>query len=207
MNLDDWQLIFISVCLVLVLIACGPVVVALLPSMEESFFVLAVLGEEDMAEHYYPDDDPRIEVGEEVHWKIYLNNRMGEVKYIAVRVKLLNSTMLNPNSSSLTPSSAPVVHEIRRVILDNETWFYPFFWSINNTEFINSSLEIKLLIVNSESVVTRSIAEEDFNYRFIFELWVYDENLKDFRFGWGHGEEFRCAWNQVWFNANSAISR
>jgi hypothetical protein len=46
MSLDDSHLVFVSVCLVLINIACIPVVMALTPCRKESFFALAVLGEE-----------------------------------------------------------------------------------------------------------------------------------------------------------------
>ena len=38
----------------------------------------------------------------------------------------------------------------------------------------------------------------------VFKLG-YDEGFEDFRFGWRYGDELRCAWNQVWFNATSAV--
>ena len=207
MSLDDWHLVFVSVCLVLVLAACAPVAVALLPSREEPFFALAILGEEGMAELYYPGDDPRIEVGEEVRWTIYLYNHMGGAQYAAVRVKLLNSTVLAPNSTSCNPSPAPVVYEIRRVLLDNETWLYPFSWTIKDVEPVSDFLEITQLSINGASVGTRAIAEGGFNYRFIIELWVFDEDFHDFRFSWRYRDELHCAWNQVWFNATSSGSR
>ena len=70
MNLDDWHLVFVSACLVVVLVVCAPVALAYLPRRGEPFMALALLGEEGMAEHYYPDDDPSIEVGEEVSWTV-----------------------------------------------------------------------------------------------------------------------------------------
>ena len=200
MSLDDWHLVFVSVCLMLVLAASAPVAVALLPSREESFFALAVLGEEGMAESYYPEDDPRIEVGEEIHWTIYLYNHMGETQYVAVRVKLLNTTVLSPNSTLCSPSPSPVVYEVRRVLMDNVTWLYPFSWSIEDIELVGDFLEIKFLTVNGAPIGTRAISEMDLNYRLVFELWVYDVDLQDFRFGWRYGDEMRCAWNQIWFN-------
>ena len=206
MSLDDWHLVFVSVCLVLVLAVCSPLAMAYLPRRGEPFFALAVLGEEGMAEHYYPGDDPLIEVGEEVRWTLYLYNHVGEAQYVAVRVKLLNSTMLAPNSTSCSPSPAPVVYEVRRVMMDNETWLYPFSWSIEDVEPVGDFLEIKQLSMNGGPIGTRSVAEGGSNYRFIIELWVYDEDFKDLQFGWRYGDELRCAWNQIWFNAALTVS-
>jgi hypothetical protein len=202
MDLDDWHLVFVSVCLIIMLAASAPVVVAFLPSQDEHFFALAVLGEEGMAEHYYPDDDPNIEVGEDVHWTIYLLNHMGEIQYIALKVKLLNSTMIAPNSTSFTPSSALVVCEVKRVMLNNETWFFPFSWTISDVVQHGDLIDIRSLSVNGEAVDPHSSALLGSDYRVVIELWVYNENLKEFRFGWVDGNEMRCAWNQIWFNLN-----
>jgi hypothetical protein len=203
LDLDDWHLVFVSVCLVLILVACIPVVMAFLPSREEPFLVLALLGEEGMAEHYYPDDDPWIEVGEEVHWTVYLYNHMGETKYVAVRVKLLNSTILAPNSTLCVPSPAPMVYEVRQVIMHNQTWLFPFSWSILKLERVGDFLDIRSFSANGDSIDMHAVALYGYNYRIVLELWVYDEGLKDFRFGWRYGDELRCAWNQVWFNATT----
>ena len=200
LSLDDWHLVFASVCLVLVLAVCSPLVLAYLPSRDEPFFALAVLGEEGMAEHYYPDDDPQIEVGEEVNWTLYLYNHMGKAQYVAVRVKFLNSTMLAPNSTSVSPSPAPVVFEVRRVLLDNETWLFPFFWAVLDVEQIDDFLEIRSLYLNDEVIDTHTIAMQGYSFRVIFELWVYDKDFEDLRFGWVNGDEMRCTWNQIWFN-------
>ena len=200
MSLDEWHLVFVSVCLVLVIAACAPVVLAYMKIGEEQFFALAVLGEEGMVEKYYPDDDPNIEVGEEIHWSLYLYNHMGETQYVAVRVKLLNSTMAAPNSTSCSPSPAQVFYEVRRVLFDNETWLHPFSWSIENVGPVGNFLNIELLSVNDENIETNFISKDGNNILIVLELWVYDESLNDFQFGWSSGDELRCAWNQIWFN-------
>jgi hypothetical protein len=203
MNLDNWHLIFVSTSMILVVVASIPLITAYLPSTEEPFFALALLGEEGMAEHYYPQDNPNLIVGEEVHWTIYLYNHVGEVQYVAVQVKLLNSSMPAPNSTSCTPSPAPVVYEVRRVMLDNETWLHPLIWSIEEISSFEDFVEIERLSMNDGSFETDVFAEKGINYRFVFELWVYDESLSEFQFGWSYGYELRSAWNQIWFNSTS----
>ena len=204
MSLDDWHLVFVSVCMVLVLAACVPVVMAYLPERNEPFMALAVLGDEGMAEKYYPGDDPNIEVGEEVRWTLYLYNHMGEARYVAVRVKLLNSTMLAPNSTSCTPSAAPVVYETRRVLLDNETLLYPLDWGLLEVGGEGDLVSIEGLMINGGSLQTGVEAVHGYNFRVVLELWVYEEASEDLTFGWASGEESRCAWNQIWFNVTSA---
>ena len=201
MSLDDWRLFFVSVCMVLMLGVFGPFVMAYFPRGEERFFALAVLGEEGMAEKYYPDDDSNVSVGENVHWILYLYNHMGEAQYVAVRVKLLNSTTPTANSTSCAPSPAPVVYEIRDVLLNNETRLYPFTWSTEEVGWIGDFVGINLLSVNGDLVEVDVCSRDGVDFRFVFELWVFDEKSDDFRFGWSYGDESRCVWNQIWFNA------
>ena len=204
MSLDDWHLVFVSVCLILIFAACAPVIMTLAPIREEPFMALAVLGEEGMVEHYYPDDDPEIEVGEEVHWTLYLNNHMGEAQYVSLRMKLLNSTMSAPNSTTCSQSPASAIYEVRRVLLDNGTWIYPFTWSIVDVERVGDFIMVTQLSANKNFIEIEAIAKDGYNFRFVLELWVYDSDLKDFKFGWSSGDELRCAWTQIWFNATSA---
>ena len=207
MNLDEWHLVFFSVCLALVLVSCAPVVGTLLPGREESFFALAVLGEDGNTDSYYPNDDPLIKVREEVHWIIYLNNHIGEVQYVAVRMKLLNSTMLAPNATSFNPSPAPVIFESRRFLMDDETWFFPFSWSILSAEQAGEYLYITSVLMNGEIVDAHVVALHGFNYRLVLELWVYDEELRDFRFSGNFNDEVVCVWNQLWFNVTSSFNQ
>ena len=201
MNLDDWHLVFVSVCLVLMLGVFGPIAMAYFPRGQERFFALAVLGEEGMADKYYPGDDPNIGVGETVNWTLYVYNHMGEAQYVAVRVKLLNSTMLPPNSTVCVPSPAPMVYEIRDVLVNNETRLHPFRWSVEEFGGFGDFVGVSLLSVNGDLVEADAFSRDGYNFRLVFELWVFDEKLDDFRFGWSSGDEPRCVWNQVWFNS------
>jgi len=205
MSLDDWHLAFVSVCLLVSLAACAPVAMTYLPRRIEPFMALAVLGEEGMSEHYYPGDDPEIDLGEPVSWTLYLYNHMGEARYVSVRLKRLNARMAAPNSTSCSPSPAPAAYEVRRVLLDNETWLYPLSWSIEDVYVVGDYLEIEGLSVNGAVVETHALAGGGDSFRIVLELWVYDEGSNEFRFGWSYGDETRCAWNQIWFNSTSTV--
>ena len=200
MSLDDWRLVFVSVLLILMLGVFGPIAMAYLPRGQEKYFALAVLGEEGMAEKYYPDDDPDIGVGEDVTWTLYVYNHMGEAQYVAVRMKLLNSTTPTANSTSCVPSPAPMVYEIKDVLLNNETRLYPFTWSIEEAGRFGDFVGINRLSLNYDLVEADVYSMDGYNFRLVFELWVFDEKLDDFRFGWSCGDESRCVWNQLWFN-------
>ena len=59
--------------------------------------------------------------------------------------------------------------------------------------------------MNGDLVQTSVFAEDGYNFRIILELWFYDEGLNEFQFGWGYGDELRCAWNQIWFNSTILV--
>lgn len=205
MSLDDWHIFFVSVCLFLVLITCSPLISAYMPKRGERFLTLALLGEEGMAELYYPENDPSIEVNEVVHWTLYLNNHMGETEYVAVRVKLINSTMSAPNNILCSPSSAPIIYEFQRVIMHNETCYFPLSWSIFKVKQNSNFLNVDSITINGDIIDTNVDALHGYFFRFVIELWTYDEMLGDFRFGWNNYDEEQCTWNQVWFNVTSIV--
>ena len=171
-----------------------------LPERGESFLALALLGEGGMAENYYPNDDPEIEIGEELHWNIYLYNHMAEAKYVAMRLKILNSTTIAPNSTSCSPSPVPVIYEVRHVILNNETWLHPLSWSLNEVSRDGDITNIESIMIDDNIFNTDIKDTSRGSFRMILELWVYDESLEYFVFGWKASDEPRCAWNQIWFN-------
>lgn len=201
MNLEDWRVVFLSFCFI-IMIAIGLNFLWMYPPKRgESFLALALLGEGEMAEQYYPDDDPGIEMGDELHWTVYIYNHMAEAKYIALRVKLLNSTISPPNSTSCTPAPVPVIYEVRQVIMNNETWLHPINWSLNEVRREGNATIIESLMVNENKIIANLQDSSGGSFRMILELWVYDESSEDFLFGWKASEESRCAWNQMWFQA------
>lgn len=206
MSLDGWRrgLIYAVIISLLSLVALvyAPLVLAHL-SRDEPFFALGILGKEGKAEHYYPGGDPNIEVGEQVYWVIYLYNHMGGPRYVALRFKLLNSTMPSPEADGGAPSRAPAFIEVRRVLANNETILLPFSWSIEGAQVIGDSTIIRRLSAMGETYETYAVAREGHNFRVVIELWIYDERTGDFDFGWSHGGESHGPWVQIWFNATS----
>jgi uncharacterized membrane protein len=203
MSIDDWQLVFISVILVLVIVINIPLVMKYIPNSNESFMSLAILGEKVMAENYYPENNPNIELNNNVDWNLYLYNHMDKSKYILVNVKITNSSILSPNSTTCAPSPASSVYQIRRILLDNETLITPFSWRINNISNTGKSVKINTFSLNRDTINTDVMAINGYNFRIIFELWVYNKEVKEFQFGWKYGEETNCAWTQIWFNSTS----
>lgn len=200
MSLSHERLIVISICVMLILVSFAPAIAAYLPSREEHFFALAVLGENQMADRYYPEQDSNIKIGEDVHWFIYLHNNMGDAQYVAIRVKLTNSTTPPPNSTSCTPTPSSVIFEVKRVLTKNETWLYPFDWKILEASRQENSVIITNLGLNDIEVLVDAEAVQGHDFRMVIELWAFDLTSQDFVFGWSTSNGLRCAWNQVWFN-------
>lgn len=203
MSLDDWRFVFLVICTSLILSALSPVAIPVFSkSATSSFLALGVLGSNGMIGDYFPGNISTVEPEEVISWNLYLYNHMGNTKYIAVRAKLLNSTVVAPNSTLHAPSSAPTFFEVRRVLLDNETWLYPFTWYVLKATQVENSIVVKSIAVNDEAFQINATAVSGRDFRIVFELWVYDESLRDFTFSWSSSSEAQSTWNQVWFNVN-----
>jgi len=183
--------------------------VAVTPRPKEQFFQLYVLGETRMAERYYPDDNPNIPVGRLVKWYMGATNFMGSIQYVVIKVKLGNSTIKAPDDINYTPSPAPVLHEFGRVLMDNETWEFPFAWIIEEVREDGNATYATVLVINVKDGVQVSSglvsAMNGHNIRIVFELWTFDPSTEDLIFGWRAGGERRAAWLQMWFNATKPL--
>jgi len=175
--------------------------VTLNPPATEHFFATWILGANGLAEQYFPNDNANITLGEQINWTLGVYNAMATLEYVVVRVKLLNSTIASPNETSGNPSPSYSIFEFTRVLLPNETWTFPFVWSILNvTERGNLTIIGKLSI--NGNMVNGTLAEAllGIKFRFVFELWFYDVNMNQFAFSWTTANTHESAWTQIWFN-------
>jgi uncharacterized membrane protein len=201
-NLKRAVTIFISATIVFSMLAY----VAVTPRPKEQFFQIYVLGEGGKAERYYPSNNPSIPVGQMVRWRLGVTNFMGSVQYVVLRMKLGNSTVKPPDDASYSPSSAPILLEFKRVLVDNETWEFPVVWTmreirVNGSVITPSSFEVNGVPVRNNDVS----ALKGYNFRVFFELWSFDSENGAVVFGWRTGVERRVAWLQIWFNATAPI--
>lgn len=108
-------------------------------------------------------DYPReLIVGEPFTLYLYVGNHEGRVMYYAVLVKLGNKTT---SISGEEPMDVPTFARYEVMLLDGKNW---------------------------TRSVTLSVEEPGVNYRIVFELWVYNEGIRDFEY---HGR-----WVQLWLN-------
>jgi hypothetical protein len=192
--------VFITVLIIFEMLAY----VSTTPRPQEQFFQFYILGANRLAADYYPSNDTNIRLGESLTWYIGVTDLMGNMQFVSIRVKLGNETISSPNDTQGLPSPAPLVTEFMRFIQNNETWELPFVWQILNASNAERSVRILALQINNQTILlSEPWARTGYNFRFIFELWVWDTDSANFQFGWFTANEHRVAWLQLWFNATS----
>ena len=199
MNLEEWRLSFISLGVVLALLISAPVITEIFTPKYEPFIAMAVLGENNLAEGYYPNNDPNIPLKQLVGWSLYLYNHMGESQYVVVKVKLLDETTPPPDSALVSPSPALTIYELRLILRNNETRITPFEWSVLEAKNTSDRLLISKMMVNGQKIDLNTSVSNREKTRIVFELWAYDYDLRSFRFDLDLNNERNCVWNQIWF--------
>lgn len=191
---------------VILVVICEMVVyVATTPRPSDQFLQLYVLGSNQLAGNYYPNNDADIRVGEQVAWYLGVTNNMGTVQFVLIRVKISNETIPPPNDTLALDSPAPTMAEYARFMQDNETWQTSFVWSISNATSSANATKILNVQINNDTYQTLGCsASHGYNFRLIFELWTWQTNTDAFEFGWNVNGERHVAWLEVWFNATQA---
>jgi hypothetical protein len=131
---------------------------------------------------------------------------MGSVQYVIIMFKLGNESIAPPNETSATPSQAPIMMQYSRVLLDNETWEFPFQWSIIKVNRVQNAASLILNLNGTVVDMPAPINQGGKNFRIIIELWVYNPDTDAFNFGWVTGTEKHVSWLQIWFNATLPVS-
>ena len=135
---------------------------------------------------------------------------MGSVQYLVIKVKLGNSSIKAPDDINCIPSPAPVLIEFRKVLMDNETWEFPFAWIIGETAEDGEMTYATVLVINVKDGVEVQRGQvgalNGYNFRIIFELWTLDPATEELIFGWKAGGQHKVAWLQVWFNATKPLT-
>ncbi|MGA2785865.1 MAG: hypothetical protein ABSF09_14340 [Candidatus Bathyarchaeia archaeon] len=194
--------VIVFAILATVIVSSGAYVMLNAPPPER-FFAMWILGSNGLAEHYYPNDNPNITVNEPVNWTLNVYNHMPSLEYVVVRVKLLNSTMASPNETTGTPSPSSSLIEFTHVLISNQTWSFPFNWVMTNviTEARNITAVNELSINQASFKGDLAETKLGVNFRFVFELWFYDQNVDQLSFAWNVANTRESVWTQLWFNA------
>ena len=197
---QSWRRLLVT--FIVFLVFCEALVyVATTPRPNEQFMQLYVLGPNQLAAGYYPNNNPNINIREQISWYLGVTNDMGTTQLISVRVKISNQTIEPPNDTLALESPARPIAEFVKALQSNETWLAPFVWSVTNASISGGSTRILTLQLNNETYhLSNWSASSGYNFALIFELWTWQSNINSFEFGWNANGEHRVAWLQLWFN-------
>ena len=196
--------VFLGLFVSLLVISLSVVYVASEPRPRERFLSISTLGSNMMAEDYYPNGKSIIDRGDRVTWYLNVYNRMGDVEYVSVRIKLLNSTDVTPNDSSHIPSPMNTISETKKTLTNNSTWTIPLHWTITEVDKVQDHNVIKSLEINGVDIDDINVRDSSGTFRMIVELWRYDTEKGTFSFAWSSGLDNRSAWNQIWFSVKQS---
>jgi uncharacterized membrane protein len=198
------RVILIGVFIILIIVCETGAYLATTPRATEHFFQFYLLGRNGNMTDYYPQGDPNLRVGSNVEWTVGVQNYMGSVQLVEIRVKLANETISPPDDVNYAPSSARELMSFNQFLLDNGTWQFPFIWSITNASTISGSTRILTIRINNQTYQTSDwSANNGYNFRLIFELWTWQAESNAFVFDFGSNGGHRTAWLEVWFNATN----
>lgn len=175
------------------------------PRPSQAFMGLGVFSQAGLLE-YVPAANSTVSVGQPLNWTLSITNRMGTAQFAMIIVKLENSTLQPPTSTS--PSPVPLeISTPERFIADGDTSNITFSWIVQSTNQTGGLVYLNLAVNGQQSPAAKSIgAVSGESYRWIFELWTYDiscgSSLSNgcFHYGFGPLSSPTGSWLQVWFN-------
>jgi hypothetical protein len=179
--------------------------VELTPAYTDQFFSMWIVGSNGLTENYFPNNNPNLIPSEQVNWTLGVYNHMSSLEYVVVQVKLLNATETPPNEQTSVPSPVPEIFEFARVLVSNETWTIPFLWAIVNAVGVNGVVLINGLVINGTMIKGNlGQAARGVDFRFVFELWFYDQTASNLTFSWSTPTSTYSVWTQLWFSATAS---
>jgi hypothetical protein len=171
------------------------------PKPAEGYFQIYVLGADHRLEQYYPNGNSTIQPNATVTWYLGVTNYMDSAQYAVLELKLGNSSTTPPNDNRHTPSHGLLLTQYSRVLLQNETWEFPFTWEIVGENQTGTALSLTLNTNGTIVPVPQLKTQNGVNFRFIIEIWVYNPTTGALEYGWVSNSQRQAAWLQVWFNA------
>ena len=176
MKLAGYQLVFVAVCLIGVLLIATPALggVIRLPGGEQ-FSELYLLGPEQMASNY----PFNVTVGQNYSLYVGVGNHLGSSAYYALYIKLQNQTDFLPNATTGETSPLQPLYEYRFFVQEGKTWEAPLTFSISEASTNANQSLIKRLSINNDVIDVNKIATWDSNtttysYTLLVELWAYN---------------------------------
>ena|SRR5688572_19232453 len=173
-------------------------------AQENEFLSMTTLDSNMKVDEYFPNNST-INVGDRMGWYIKVYNGMNSPEYLAVKIKILNSTQTTPVDALNRPSPSPELFEYHHLVSNNATMTIPFEWSILDIESHDGQLTIRNVMINGEEIDNLDISSMDGqDFRILFELWRYNHDSEDLEFEWSSSaQNKRSVWNQIWFSVKS----
>lgn len=186
MNLKTYHNLFISITLVLILVAASPVLATVISfqSGSDQFTELWLLGPDHLAGNF-PFNVKASEV-----YEIFVNvvNNMHGSEYYLVQVKFRSFTQcIADQVADSQPSSLSPLYEFRFSVATENRWESPVNFGFEGVSFGEDTATVRDLVVNDivfpVDASTRWDSEANcFCFQLFFELWRYDVALQSFKF-------------------------
>lgn len=168
-------------------------------------------------QQYLPASNATISTGQRENWTLSVQNFMGAAQLIMIVARIGNSSLTplthptalacSPAANTTSPATCFSQIAIASIFIgDGEKTKVNFDWTLES--ITNQTGRTLLgLQVNGENVTSTPVgANQGQNFRWIFELWTYDQNCNDpsssscFHYGFGPLAAPTGTWLQVWFN-------
>jgi hypothetical protein len=175
------------------------------PKQEEQFFELGLLNSEKKTNGYFTYDNSTITINATTSWYIYLSNHMSTDQKVVIRIKLLNSTNKLPDDKLHQSSPSSTLYEIPILLYKGQTINLPFQWSISKTKYQDGTINIENIIINGDTANVNATSTNS-RFRIVFELWVYNNTIGDYVYGWDTGKESLSASIYILFTLVSTQS-
>jgi hypothetical protein len=167
-------------------------------SPRDRFLTLSTFGGNNEAAEYYPREGGFVMANETLDWNVQVYNHMGGSEYVAIRIKLINSTQSGPDDRLHLASPVDHFYEARHLVPDDSTWTMPVSITIKELEIQGGNVTIDTIVINGEEITDLKISnEKERDFRFVIELWRHDVDSGNFIFTWPSGQESGSAWNQI----------
>ncbi|MDR0798028.1 MAG: DUF1616 domain-containing protein [Nitrososphaerota archaeon] len=197
MKLSECKIIFVSICLIGVLLIASPVLIEAmhLPG-GEVFSELFLLGPENMAQ----DIPFNVVSGHKYLVNLGVGNHMDAATFYVCAVKLRNQTEPFPNSTSQTASSLPTLYTHYFVVKNGENSIAPLIFSISADSPTNDVTVLRSITINDVECNVDKFAQYDpdndgYYYQLFVELWAYNPSTEI--------TQYQNRWVYFWFNVTS----
>ena len=155
----------------------------------------------------YVPDNMTITPPQTLDWNLTATNRTGREQFVAVIVRIGNTTTSSPNVTS--PANLPELGRIERFVNDGETSNINFTWTVESSNQTGNLVLLNLQINGSSVSSCQSAgsscvgAVSGSRFRLIFELWTLDPVSGSFQYGYPGEFSQVGTWLQVWFSVSS----